>query len=467
MTDPSSSAAFASMIAAAYIQAFGRRQMGRIEWCETVRRMEDGSRFSFDFAPYQREIFEAIDDPSIDVLVLALASRLGKTETILNDIGYRICEEPRRMIMALPTIEQASDRSKDEFTTQLVGPTPPLAEIFGDGSNRRMSSNTIGSKEFPGGKIDFTGLNVAGKLRKMKASFIAADEIDAILSDEGAGKEGDPLKVLFKRGAEYEDTIKILASYPSLKGQSRIWSFLEQSDFRKLFVRHSACGHEYVLHDDQLEWPKGAPEKAQLICPGCDGRITPAQWRRMWRAGQWRPTNPTPNPTIRGYQLNAMAWPHPVQGAFRHYFHQVAHEIEAIDRAENPEDARRVFINTFRAECYEPPALEKPESDEVWEKREPYHPVPWKEGAQPTLPPQITHLTAGVDPNKLFISVEVLGHGANDETWGILYHDIHGPIDDPRTWRQLERLLNTKWLRAPREAGADPRPLPIAFYMHR
>jgi phage terminase large subunit GpA-like protein len=61
-------------------------------------------------------------------------------------------------------------------------------------------------------------------MRRAKGNLICADEIDAVESSES--DEGDALEILWVRGSEYPDTIKIAASYPSVKGRSKIEALL-------------------------------------------------------------------------------------------------------------------------------------------------------------------------------------------------------------------------------------------------
>lgn len=408
-------------------------RISRHEWAEKVRRMENGLRYRFDYAPYQREIFDEVTNPEVSTLVMAMFSRGGKTEIIANHIGYQIEQDPRRMIVAYPTDSQAEDFSKDNLDKQLIGPTPSLNEILPSGGGRRIAANTIHSKSFPGGKLDIVGLNVAGKLRKLKANWIYADEIDAIKDD--TGDEGDKIEVLFRRGSEYHDTTQILTSYPSVRGHSRIWSWLERSDWRQWFVVHK-CGHEYVMHRRDLHWEPGKPETAVMVCPGCYGEFDDKERRNMVAAGQWKPTREFAG--IRGYQANGMLWPHPHNSAYKSFLHQLAAQVEGVKKADNPTRAERVLVNTFDAEPFAEECEVKPEPFAIMQKREDYEPM--KE-----LPEGVLLLTAGADINKGFIAIEILGHGVNDQTWGIHYEEIHGPAIRSATWNKLEALLARRW----------------------
>ena len=149
------------------------------EWSEEVRRMEHG-RYRFSFAPYQREMMEAPYDPRVQLVVYMLASRLGKTEVVMNMIGHAIDELPRRILTLYPTTSQAEKWSKETFEQELCEPTPALQFLVRGG--RRNSANTILHKLFPGGLLNIFGANSPGEMRRAKGNFLFADEIDALQS---------------------------------------------------------------------------------------------------------------------------------------------------------------------------------------------------------------------------------------------------------------------------------------------
>ena len=133
-----------------YIQQFSRTAVQAFkfraaipapEWAETVRRMDGSMRFRFDFAPYQREMMAAPFEPDVQMTVFQMASRLGKTECVMNMIGHAIDEAPRRILVLYPTTGQAEKWSKETLEKELFEPTQSLQWLVRGG--RRNSSNTI------------------------------------------------------------------------------------------------------------------------------------------------------------------------------------------------------------------------------------------------------------------------------------------------------------------------------------
>ena len=432
-----------------YIQQFSRTAVQAFkfraaipapEWAETVRRMDGGRRFRFDFAPYQREMMTAPYEPDVQMTVFQMASRLGKTETTMCQIGHCIGESPRRILVLYPTTGQAEKWSKETLEKELFEPTPALQWLVRGG--RRNSSNTILHKLFPGGLLNVFGGNAPGEMRRAKGSFLFADEIDAL--QEQTGDEGDQLEIFWMRGSEYSDAIRIAASYPSIEGKSRIASLLEKSDCRKWFTPCAKCGKYFVMLRDHLKFPEGKPEQAKIECPACKELLTDNMRRKMIAAGEWRPTQPFKG--IAGFWGNGMLSPHPTQKGFKNHLHWVATQAEAVEKADNPERARHVLINTFDALPYRPERIEAPDAGQLLDRIEDYK--PWHE-----LPDGVLIATAGVDVQKRWLEVAVWGWGEGKQSWLLDHRLIKGAPDDPGTWNALESFLAS--CRYPHPTGAE------------
>ena len=66
---------------------------------------------------------DACADPSVNEVVVMSCSQVGKTETLLNTIGYYIAYEPAPILMVQPTLEMARSWSQDRLAT-MVRDTP-------------------------------------------------------------------------------------------------------------------------------------------------------------------------------------------------------------------------------------------------------------------------------------------------------------------------------------------------------
>ena len=415
--------------------------MDPITWVNRIRRMPDQhgatKPFSFDFAPYELEPFLECFNTRNQEIVFQMFSRSGKSEIVLNVLGYIIHQRPCRIGCMWPTAGNAEKWSKSDFIGSLIAPTPQLAELVGLGIGRRKSSDTIFHKLFPGGSIDIVGANAPGDLRRMKARVLYADEIDAIL--EEATDEGDQLAIFKKRGAEFADTIQIYASYPSVKRRSHIEAKLLETDYRQYFVTCVRCGGEpYVMHRSQLRYDFEDPAGAKLECIRCRELLSDSDRIQMMRAGKWQPTRPFKGKA--GFHANALLWPHPVDkekysGGFLHYLAQ--EEID-VERSDNPERRRRVLVNTVDAETYEVEYEHKPSHTVLFLRREDYDP-------SKMLPAEVLAIFFFVDVHADRLELFIDGYGLKNQIWALDYQVVKGtPLAPPDQgcWAELDRVLS-------------------------
>lgn len=436
MPDQLSQLSYRTAITALLARAFANWTVMPPEvWAEDVRRMSDGKRFRWSFAPYLKKMFLSIFEPTVQETVFEMFSRAGKSEVVLNAIGYSIDQQPRRILSLWPTSGQAEKWSKDNLMGELVEPTPPLAEILGGADGKRRSNNTILHKQYPGGLLNIFGSNSPGEMRRAKGNFLYGAEIDAIV--EVATDEGDQLAIFNKRGDEYPDTIRVFESYPSLKGRSRIHAKLEESDFQQWFVVCVKCGKKpYVMHRNQLRYERDKPQTARLECPRCHTFLTDQNRYEMMLAGDWRPTKPFRGK--RGFQANAMLWPHPVNRVkFPGGFLQMVAQAEIdVEKSDNRERSRRVIVNTVDAEPFEPAQEHKVEHSALYARREDYDP-------NKAIPEGVLAVVCGIDIQFDRAEAKIKGYGLNGETWAIDYRVIKGSPLAPELWERIDKMLVT------------------------
>jgi phage terminase large subunit GpA-like protein len=412
------------------------------EWAVQVRRMpakHGASRpFSFDYAPYQRAMFDSLFDPTVQESIFQLYSRGGKSEVVLNAIGYWIDELPSDIFVMWPTLGQAKKWSKDQLQRELIDPTPSLGALIGDGTGRRKSDNTLLHKIYPGGLIDMVGANSPGDIRRAKGNRLYADEIDAIV--EVQSDEGDQVKQFKGRGDEFPDTREVYCSYPSLKGKSRIEAKLLESDYNEWFVTCPICGGEpFVMHRRHLVYDPENPAGARLACPRCTDHLDDAQRVTMARAGEWKPRNPFRGK--RGFHANALLWPHatdPLKFAGG-FLQLLAQEEIDVEKSDNPERSRRVMVNRRDAETYQAASDVKPEHSVLFERREDYDP-------DVMLPAGVLLIVFFVDVQANRLELFIQGFGENQQVWDLDYQVIKGsPLVQPHqgVWAELDRILTT------------------------
>lgn len=144
------------------------------QWADRYRMLSAESsaepgRWHTDKAPYQREIMDAIGDAHIRRVVIMCAAQLGKTELLLNILGYFMAYAPAPILVMQPTLDMGQTFSKDRLAP-MIRDTPVLRGLVDVKS--RYAGNTILKKNFPGGHITIVGANSATGLasRPIKAA---------------------------------------------------------------------------------------------------------------------------------------------------------------------------------------------------------------------------------------------------------------------------------------------------------
>lgn len=456
MSDPISRLAYLESLGRSFVRAFAPwSQITPEEWAQDTYRLPNGGRFSFDYAPYTRAMFRSLFDKTTIETCFQMYSRGLKSTVILLAIGWLIDQAPRRILSLWPTNSNAEKFSTDNLCGELLDSTPCL-NFLGSKAKKRTGGNTMLAKKFPGGRIDLFGANAPGDMRRAKGSFLYADEIDAIKTEET--DEGDQLAIFNKRGDEYPDTIKVFASYPALKlldskgepmtGHSRINSKLLRTDENQWFSTCVACGGEpFVMRRAMIQSEKDRPETARLECPRCHAMLNDDQRYAMaHRQGFdcWRQTREFRG--HRGFQGNALLWPHPTDpvkcpgGALQ----MIAQQQLDAEKSDNVKRSLRVLVNTVDAEPFDPTDESEapPEWKPLYEARENYI----------VIPAAASYLTAFGDIQQNRIEVGWRAWGRGEEGWGMDHVVLDGYVRDREVWCALARELGRAF---PHEKGGD------------
>ena len=99
---------------------------------------------------------DACSDPAVPEVVVMAGAQLGKTETILNILGFHIAHDPCPVLVLQPTLEMAQAFSKDRVAAGLIRSTPAIRGKVKD-PRSRDSGNTTLHKIFPGGALTMVG----------------------------------------------------------------------------------------------------------------------------------------------------------------------------------------------------------------------------------------------------------------------------------------------------------------------
>lgn len=342
-------------------------------------------------------------------------AQLGKTEAILNIIGYHIHHDPSPILVLQPTLDMAQAFSKDRVASGLIRSTPSLRDKVKD-PRSRDSGNTTLHKVFPGGALTMVGANSASGLASRPIRLVLCDEVDRYPTS--AGTEGDPIQLARKRSATFWNRKIVMVSTPTNKGASRIEEAFEKSDQRKYFVPCKHCKEYQVMRWTNVRWDDGDPDTAAYMCDHCSSLWSDSDRRWSIRNGEWRATAPFNG--VAGFSINGLCSPWtPLADGVRDF----------MSVKKNPEQLR-VWTNTYLGETWED-AGEQIDDYDLAERRE----------VLEHIPDEVMFLTCGTDVQDNRLECSIIGWGRDDESWVIEHVTLWGDPSTPHLWANLDSVI--------------------------
>jgi phage terminase large subunit GpA-like protein len=393
------------------------------EWADARRQLSreasaEPGQWSTSRAEYQRGIMDAISDPLVHTVVVMSSSQVGKSEMLLNGIGFYMEQDPAPILFLQPTIEMAETFAKDRIATMLRD-TPCLSGLVAE-ARSKDSANTILHKQFPGGHLTLAGANSPASLASRPVRLVFCDEVDRY--PPSAGSEGDPVTLAKARTKTFWNRKMVLTSTPTISGASRIEQAYEESDQRVFEVPCPHCAHRQRMMWAQVRWDEGAPDTAAYYCASCGAAWTDAQRWAAIRRGEWAARRPFRG--VAGFHLSELysPWAHVADVARACLDASASRSVERI----------RAWKNTALGECWEPDSEKVDDTGlaarvETWESE----------------PEGVLAKTVGVDVQVDRVELELVGWSEHHESWSLDYHVIAGDPSGPALWADLDAYLTT------------------------
>jgi len=390
------------------------------QWADAQRRLSpeasaEPGRWYTSRAEYLRGIMDAISDPAIRQVCVMSSAQVGKTEFVLNVIGYHVDRDPAPILCIQPTLQMAQSFSKDRLAPMLRD-TPCLKGKVKD-PRTRDSGNTTLHKVFAGGHITIAGANSAAGLASRPVRIVLCDEVDRYPSS--AGTEGDPIRLAAKRATTFWNAKLVTVSTPTVKNASRIEAEWLDSDQREYHVKCIHCDGAQTMKWSSVQWQDDDAESAAYICEHCGVAWTDADRYRAIRSGEWIASKPSNG--IAGFRLSGLYSPWvPLSEGVRDFL-----------EAKKLPETLRVWVNTYLGETWEEQG-DGIDDENLASRREQYDSVPG----------DVHLLTAGVDVQDDRLEIEIVGWGRDEESWSIDHSIIYGDPSAPEIWRDLDAYLN-------------------------
>lgn len=268
-----------------------------------------------DFVPYMREPMRCFTDPEVREIVMMTSTQIGKTELILNCLGYTVDIDPYPTIWAMD-----SQLSVEELNKQRLRPTLLETEQLAKHLPKGAGSIQVKSVDFDTMPLWLTGANSAGRLASKPCGLGLADEIDKWAEElKGRGrKEGSALELLRKRGDAYGNGFRMVITSTPTEEMVGIHAEYESSDKAVYWVpcphcrayqalRFGADGKGGVRWDGGLkadlsgskheEWCEHVRLTAWYECEHCAAKIENHSKPWMMKRGKWVRDGQTIDPT--------------------------------------------------------------------------------------------------------------------------------------------------------------------------
>lgn len=400
---------------------------------------------SFDNAPYQRGMLDALKEYGIRRVTYMTGAQLGKTTIQQCGTAFFIGHDPKSQIFVQPT-EGDVQTFQETKLRPMLDANKSISDKMAKPRGREGKNNSR-MISYVGGWLMFSWAGSPKTLRGRSAPITHADEIDGM----EATSEGDPVELLSQRSATFGDqALRTESSTPTVKGASRIESAFYQGDQRRYYVPCPHCGEGQYLKWENVYWEGRKSTSIQ------DAREDLEQEHNVETAGYrceccneiW--TDGERIAAIRDAEKLGFGWiaSQPFKG------HASFHAPEMLSTFRKMQDIvqsyldklalddLQVFVNVSLGETYEENA-DKVDPDILQARAETYKAIVPKNGV---------YLTCGVDMQMDRLELEIVAWGPGEESWSIDYRVLWGDPLGTEVWEQLDDVLGETYLH---ETGAQ------------
>lgn len=390
-----------------------------------------------------------------DAVIGVTSSQSGKTDTVLDIIGWTLDQRPAPILYVGPTKEFLNKEISPRLSEMLLG-TRRLADKLARGKRETIFRKVLG-----GVPVVLAWAGSAASFAAMAAKIALVDELDRMGSSvEG---EGDPFALLEARGFSFRDRIRGAISTP-LTGtvdtvrdeasglefwrqmdtedvQSKIWRLWQAGTRHHYCWPCPHCAEFFVPRWKQLRWPEAATpaearRSAYIECPRCGGIIEERHKADMNARGVYVAPGQTvdadgivtgspPESTTLSFWASGLCSP------FVTFGERAASYVTA--KATGEQDKIQAVVNTGFGECYAPGGGDVPEWEEVAACRHPYKRL--------EVPSGVRLLTMAVDVQKNRLVYTVRGWGHAGTSWLVDFGELYGETTELKVWNDLALLL--------------------------
>jgi phage terminase large subunit GpA-like protein len=355
-------------------------------------------------------------------VVCWFSSQTGKTEIILNFVGYVIDCDPGPILCIQPNVTPMGEAFSKDRVKPMLRDSPTLAGKIGEAKGR-TSAQTITHMVFPSGHLSIAGANSPAGLASRPIRYLVCDELDRW----EVTKEGDALSLARKRLQTFRArraSKELVVSSPTYDDVGIIAEYGKCTQQWEWHLACLHCGEHQFPKLDHFQYDKGHPRTVRYVCEHCGAEHPLADADRVKATGFWHCVKDA-GPEIVGYRMNQWA------SSFARWDDTIAEWEEAQD---DPAQKQAV-VNTAFALGWEGEG----------EKIEPHILSSRAENWGETLPARVVAITIGADVQGDRIEAEVIAWGPGLESWSIGYEVLPGEPTEPAVGEDLHDIYREQW----------------------
>ncbi len=404
-----------------------RKRRSVSQWADAERRLSTkGSALAGQWRtsrnPPLQEPMDCMSAKSgVREMAMMWPIQFGKTEVVLNGLGYTMTDAPGPVMVCLP-----GEVSMNKWVAQKLHPMieeSPTVQAALRSVASRDSANTRTFKDFVGGQLYLEHAGSPARLKSTSVMKLFVDEFDEFANNFPGGD--DPGEMLDGRTSAFPATsLRAYISSPQIKGLSRIEAKWLKSDQRRYHVPCPHCGHMQHLKWSGLHWSKDGSQ-VWYVCEENGCCIEEHHKTAMITAGRWVAENP--DSRVRGYHINCLYYQFGLGPTWT--------ELAALWREVQNDPARlKTFVNDRLAEPWEDASMRAVRHNAIQERAERYD--------LRTAPRGVLYVVAGVDTQDNRLAVKLIGFGRGLSFWVLDYVELPGDPADGAVWAALTDLLN-------------------------
>jgi phage terminase large subunit GpA-like protein len=391
--------------------------------------------YDIDRSPFYRFVLEKMEDPMIEEVTVMKGFQIGFTLLSMIYILWRMVYKPTSILFIQPTEKDAKRFVQDKLKPLFERCSPLQKRIVDLTDKKNKDQDTLHRIKFPGGMLNIANAHSPNSLDSLTVEVLIRDENSKYpINVKG---QGDPNFKSWGRTAAYKDTRKILTfSTPGQGATCRVTNLYNDRYTERYDLVYFPCpdkkctGTSRFIWDD-LRYKSDYPDNVSMFCHFCKKEFSEEKWKDQYPNYTFKKLTET-NLIRKKISFKFSTLYAPIGGF------SWGDAVKMYVKSKTDKSNEIAFITNILAMPYYDTAESMDES--FLEKRvEPYRVYP--------LPIGVDFITAGVDINGDFVTIEFVGWGYDFQSWSLDYiHLKDASPYNPKTWDRLHAKLKKTWL---------------------